>query len=341
MQKVPIYIDTKVTEEEINKGGIYLLLSNNGTNAYIGQASKTFQQRWKTIEGNIFYHNKFSNIDISESEWFILEFIPQELENDWIELNKIQGYDRVSKDTRKKYKKLFNWLDNREIYWIDYYRKKLGKVNVYNISAGGKGTKDCYFPRSEESLRIAGEHISETKQKQENKERYSKTQKEICNTPERIEKSRERQTELWKQEEFRKKTIDGIHAYYDDPNNKEEFLSKVRSEEYRSKQSKISKERFKDQNERKKLSDAGYKRYEDPDKYDEFRKVMQNYSDRVQQEQQVLNDILYHFIQYDKKIEKYGVKRKWKLIFKICDIIHILNNNEHKNSISIHNKVIK
>lgn len=166
------------------------------------------------------------------------------------------------------------------------------------------------------------------KQLPENKARYSKTQKEIWNTPEKKEFSRIQQKERWKNEEFSKKVIDGIHRYYDDPENKAKWLESVRSEEYRNKQREINKRRFSDENERRKLAEANYRRYADPEKYEDFKNSMKSYSKRKQEEHKILNNILHDYIKYDNSIEKYGTKRKWKLIFEICDAIHILQNKE-------------
>lgn len=166
--KLPVF-KTKVTENEILYGGIYLLSINN-EKVYVGQASKTFLQRWLSIECYILFNNKTSKVlnslskqyNVSSFEWHVLEYIPNELHNDWIELNKLHGKERTSPQTRQKYKTLFSWLDEKEKYWIAFYRNNIGRENVLNISDGGKGTNGCYFPRSKESLIISGKNESKT-----------------------------------------------------------------------------------------------------------------------------------------------------------------------------------
>lgn len=80
-------------------------------------------------------------------------------------------------------------LDNREIYWIDYYRQLLGEDQCYNIMAGGltkrswnKGKTGIY---SEETLNKMREARRKRMSIKEERDRISKSLKGIPFTDER------------------------------------------------------------------------------------------------------------------------------------------------------------
>ena len=87
-------------------------------------------------------------------------------------------------------------LNDREQYWIKYYNCVI--PNGYNITEGGSGTKGYSRPQS----------IKEREKRQKsNKDFY-------IEHPEAIEKARQRTTELWKNEEYRRKITEGNKKFY-------------------------------------------------------------------------------------------------------------------------------
>ncbi len=89
-----------------------------------------------------------------------------------------------------------NRLDEREIFWIKEYNSLI--PNGYNISAGGKGTLGY--------SRI--QTLEEREKRQQSNRQY------YIEHPEAKIASRERTKNFWKDENYRKRVIEGNRKYY-------------------------------------------------------------------------------------------------------------------------------
>lgn len=87
-------------------------------------------------------------------------------------------------------------LNEREQYWIKKYDCII--PNGYNITEGGDGTKGYSRPQTIEERE---------KRQQSNKNFY-------IQHPEALEEARQRTTELWKDEEYRRKVTEGNKKFY-------------------------------------------------------------------------------------------------------------------------------
>lgn len=123
-------------------------------------------------------------------------------------------------------------LDEREQYWIKFYNSVI--PNGYNITQGGAGTKGYSRPQTENE---------KEKRRQSNKEFY-KTH------PEAVEERRQYTTELWKNEEYRKRvTESNIKFYSEHPDmfkgENNPFYGKHHTDETKAKIKESSLHRYK------------------------------------------------------------------------------------------------
>lgn len=143
----PLIIPTQVTEIERRRCGIYVLWDNTKHRVYVGQTAITFRSRWVGHEtflqseyGTNHLKNSFKKYGKENFEWDIIETLPSYIEWLWYDLLNTEQYERDKNE--KKYEPILQWLDDRETYWIAFYRKLLGIENVYNVQDGGrKGTR--------------------------------------------------------------------------------------------------------------------------------------------------------------------------------------------------------
>ena len=126
---------------DFNKGGIYLIKSTKSNNVYVGKTYKSFIGRFllhqhALIKGKV--HNKHllravNKYGIDTFELHILEFLPNDLQQI---AYKIKNHKRYELEHPGEYVKVDNWLNEKERYWIAYY-KKIG--GIYNQNDGGNG----------------------------------------------------------------------------------------------------------------------------------------------------------------------------------------------------------
>lgn len=146
-------IKTKCTKcEYLYYAGIYGLWNNKTHKIYVGQTSMRFIHRWlwhesllKANKDSRYLQYSFNKHGYDAYEWFIIETLPSELECEWLDKN-IKPKQKES---------IHTWLDEREKYWISFYRKILGENNVYNINDGGRFyTYNSYYGK-EHKLRLS------------------------------------------------------------------------------------------------------------------------------------------------------------------------------------------
>lgn len=191
--------------ELIKLYGIYMITNNINGKVYIGQTIRPFIIRWKEHQGNLIkgiHHNKhlqnaYNKYGAKSFSFSIIELLPDEF------IDEIYSNDI----TIKKYNEILEWLNNKEIFYIKEFRNKLGEINVYNNTTGGK---NCLYT-------------------EEYKKHLSKIQKERCNTDEHKKLQSDIATNLWKDDKYRNKVLESRKETYNKP-------------EYKIKRSELSKE---------------------------------------------------------------------------------------------------
>lgn len=121
-------------------------------------------------------------------------------------------------------------LNERECYWITYYNSKT--PNGYNITDGGSGISGYARPQT----------LEERQKRQKSNKQFFKDH------PEKIEEIRQRTTQLWQNEDYRKKVTEGVHKFYDEHPNmfkgeNNPFYGKKHTEESLKKIKEASKKR--------------------------------------------------------------------------------------------------
>ena len=247
---------------DIHKSGIYLITNIISHKVYVGQTRKPFIARWfghqlalSYRKANYHFQNSYDKHGNSAFVFSIIEYLPDELQ---FIADCINRKEAIDKDTKKS---LLTWLNNRENYWIRYYRKLLGDKNVYNRDDGagknptnelrelrGKGVKRHYDDPEA--------HIKQSKAQQkryERKEEHEKisraVRKSFTENPERLRKQGASLKEFYNEDPQRR--IDKskeIKDRYDRPGEREKI-------------SLGNKRRFSDVNERRKMSEAQIKSY--------------------------------------------------------------------------------
>ena len=168
---------------------IYLIENEVNGKVYIGKTDN-IGKRWEKHKSKAKYIRKLRNNGIIiQTEYFINALIKH-----GFEVWKICEIDTVF--TQEE-------LDEKEIYWIAYYRQKLGRENVYNIHDGGTGGRN-----SDEALKKIG-RIMSTRWEDDNwKQKRSQDQSRIMTKRwEDGDMSRENQSKSmdlkWKDDKFR------------------------------------------------------------------------------------------------------------------------------------------
>ena len=164
-------------------GYIYKIVNNLNQKSYIGQTTKQrpkdrFSQhkylaRHPEQEKNISYlHRSMNKYGVQNFTFEIIEQTENSL------------------------------LNQREIYWIDYYNTLI--PNGYNLTTGGEGTPGFSRHQSEEQKKKKRESIKE----------YYK------NNPQIKEEKSKRTSQLWKNPEYRKKVTQSNKEFYKNHPNK-------------------------------------------------------------------------------------------------------------------------
>lgn len=121
-------------------------------------------------------------------------------------------------------------LNERECYWITYYNSKT--PNGYNITNGGSGTSGYARPQT----------LEEKQKRQKSNKQFFKDH------PEKIEEVKKRTTQLWQDEDYRKKVTEGVRKFYDEhpdmfKGKNNPFYGKKHTEESLKKIKEASKKR--------------------------------------------------------------------------------------------------
>ena len=152
----PLIIPTQASKLDQRRCGIYILWDNTKHRVYVGQTCITFRLRWHGHEnylqseyGSNYLKNAFRKYDKENFEWDIIETLPSHLEHLWYKLLNTKQSERNRREN--EYEPILQWLDEREIFWIDFYRKLLGVENVFNTQDGGRKGTRMFVPVTEES----------------------------------------------------------------------------------------------------------------------------------------------------------------------------------------------
>ena len=241
------YVGDSLSVDDIHKGGIYIIRNVVSNKVYVGQTRKPFIWRWRGHErafmcyaNNKYLQNSFNKHGFEAFSFGVLAFLPDDLQEIADRIN------RKEKPSKKDKLKLTIWLNNKETFWIRYFRKLLGDNNVFNRDDGsgknprpdlceerGKGVKRHYENPGAREKQSAAQQLRYA-DPSEHRKISEAVRKSITENPER----------LTKQGNSLKK------FYEEDPNRR-----KIKSEEI--------KERYRRPGEREKVSICGRKRFSD------------------------------------------------------------------------------
>lgn len=271
---MPLVIHTNVTSENQKRFGIYALKCIPTGKVYIGQAARPFIQRWMEHQGNLYKqrHNKYlqnayNKYGIQNFEFEVIEYMPNELELLNIKrLKEIEDEKIYLTDNERK--SIFDWLNERETFYVRKHRNEFGYRSVFNSNDGGTGlnpTPEVRYKMSESQkqrehgplLKLRGrikpeeecKHISDGLKKwhtvEENRKRKSEflkgrkiseqgkqnmslAQKKHFSSEENRNKKRIEQKEYWTNDKRIKKSISVKQQYKDNPEIKKQLSSSVK-----------------------------------------------------------------------------------------------------------------
>lgn len=219
------------TQEDVNKGGIYLIKCHANNALYVGQ-TRFFINRWLQHQGSLYKNKRDSYIQhaynkygISTFEFVIQEFLPKEL----------QEIAYKYKSTDDEYLPVAEWLNKKEKYYIAKYREELGERKVFNYTTGGD------HPQPNKELREKRSVAS--KNTWQNKEYRDLLKEKIYNNDECLLRISNKQKENWKNHNFRNKVITSVKIAFSKP-------------EYREKRSNIAKQNMQNEELRKCISNT-------------------------------------------------------------------------------------
>ena len=117
-------------ENDLYKFCVYKHVNKINQKVYIGITSQPFHLRWNNgygYIGSLYFYKAIKKDGWNNFEHFYLK------NNKWIKVDE-------STDLSSSYEMIYQEATEKEIYFIDYYKKKLGNNNIYNITDGGEGT---------------------------------------------------------------------------------------------------------------------------------------------------------------------------------------------------------
>ena len=129
------------------KRGIYIIRCISNNKVYIGQCRRVFISRWlehqwmlenKHKRCNIHLLNAFSKYGNESFVFDVLEIMPDEFD--------VLCRNRKN-NTKNDNSKWINWLNDREMYWIAYYKNLFGERMLFNKNDGGTGMNPCLETR--------------------------------------------------------------------------------------------------------------------------------------------------------------------------------------------------
>lgn len=216
-----LFVKSHIKLEDYSKGGIYVIKSTKSNNVYVGKTYKSFIGRFlghqygiiKGICHNKHFMRAVHKYGFETFELYIIDFLPEDLQKiAW----KIKNHKKYELEHPGEYKKVNNWLNEKEIYWIAYYRKV---ANVYNQNDGGGGGLN---PDKEVRER-AGKHISISMKEYyattpEAHERLSRQSKSYMAIPENRQHASDKAIERFKRPGEREKASIISKKRFEDPN---------------------------------------------------------------------------------------------------------------------------
>lgn len=199
----------KLSKEELNtKFGIYAIRNIVSGKVYIGQTQLPFKSR---IKDHIYALSKGWDSRHLQSSF-----------------NKHgdDAFEIVMQECCNETENILHWLNEREMFWIRYYRNILGRDHVFNLNDGGNG------PNPSEESRQMQSHAMKLEWNRNREARVKKNQ------------------ETNKRTSSRKKNSESQKKRWQDPETHEHLTNVARrcfsNKEHGKKTSKINKERWQD-----------------------------------------------------------------------------------------------
>ena len=237
----------KYTQEDANKGGIYLIKCHENNALYVGQA-KIFVKRWLEHQGCLYKNsyksthlqNSYNKYGIEKFEFLIKEYLPDDL----------QKIAYRYKATDDEYLPVAKWLNEKEKYYIAKYRKELGERKVFNYTTGGD------HPQPNKELR---EKHSVASKNMWQFEEYIKKQRKYFDDEQWKEKQSIKRKEMWKNPDYRKRNCETRRKTMSTTKYRKEQSARSKkiweNKEYHDKRIAEIRRYMKNESTRKKLSE--------------------------------------------------------------------------------------
>ena len=225
------------TQNEVNKGGIYLIKCIANNKVYVGQA-KWFIKRWLEHQGCLFkksygkshLQNAYNKYGIDNFEFIIHEYLP----------NDLQQIASKYKATDIEYVPVVDWLNEKETYYIEKFRNELGERNVFNSTTGGDHPKPNTECKKVHSIAMKKVWKNESFREQMNESAFQ--------NEELLKNQSETHKEKWKDPNYRKRNCETRRKTFS-------------TTEYKEKRSAISKRIWEDEEKRKRHSEIEKESY--------------------------------------------------------------------------------
>lgn len=313
------------TQDEVNKGGIYLIKCNANDCVYVGQA-RWFIKRWlehqgclyKKKYGSSYLQNSYNKYGNDSFEFIIHEYLPEELQ--------VLAYKYKATDI--EYLPVAKWLNEKETYYIEKFRNELGERKVFNYTTGGDHpipNKEC---RKRHSVAMKKVWKDESYRKTMNESAFQnkewlKLQSEIHKAqwkdPNYRKRNCENRRKTMSTEEYRKRRSEiSTNMWTDELRKKHSNTLKISMNKphIRERLKKVNKEKMKDPNLRNHLSNKAKEQWERPGFREYFsQQKRKKYLEKVQECDKHLA-LLY---EDEPDVKKWSLRRKKDLINAIAE----------------------
>ena len=211
-RKSCLLLKCDVSDEDIVNYGIYKIRNLLNDKVYIGQAYRPFIVRWLEHQGDLLKNrnsrhlqNSFNKYGAENFAFEIVELVPPHF---------TEYLNNKKNETEAHLLEALNWLNVKEEYYVDFYKKKLGEHKVYNLRDGGSNGK---FSQDTKDLMSS---IAKLRcEDPEERKRLSEIAKIIhIEKGERYDVWKKHQDEYWEKPENHIKASEAVKKRYEDPN---------------------------------------------------------------------------------------------------------------------------
>lgn len=347
---------TSVSSENQNRFGIYQIKCIPNRRVYIGQAARPFIRRWMEHQGDLFkkrhnpyMQNSFNKYGIDAFEVEVLEYLPEELEK----LNRLRLLSQIQHKeliTYEESQKIFDWLNEKEVFYIKQHREKYGYKSVFNSNDGGTGQnptpelrkkisnslKELYDSCPEKVIAIS-KRMKELYNNPEEREKMSKILKKAyqgIKLKEKISQIRKGKPKSEKHKSFLRKASQKRYSKQEEHDKLSKVMRESRAKGIgRENISLGQKRRFANPEERKRVSESEKGKLVSQKTRELNRKKAKeqwndehyrNYMRKIyypSYERRALDDILYNIYLFKPSLKKKSITEKWRFINEFAELL--------------------